>query len=379
VLPNNHPNEYRLISLSGGGYRAALFNAGALRALDSAGLLDDSNLIVNAVSGSAIPAMLWEKYLAAHKKKAARAWPETSLLSLVSKTPRFGGQYNWQLRGGWFRATRAWHGFLENWWSSLEQLPQGLGNEPKFFVEALDYQRGQLWLYCRGRFSHATRDLLRDRTAFLNIKVSKMAAVAAATAFPLAFQGLPVTDEKNRRVASIRDAGLIDNVAIMPLLHMIKKDAQGETFGTVKHWIISNAGKPLPVTVGFEGTQTWTVGNSQLVGSLGLFDRISRLTGDLAQPQFEKLLTDILHEYVGIHFTAVAIGLSIGDDKPWISKAEGDPEPARMRTALEFVPRSLALSVMSEGAQAMSKALAAERLMTQKQQEDAQRFLSELA
>jgi len=102
---------------------------------------------------------------------------------------------------------------------------------------------------------------------------------------------------------------------------MIKKDARGETFGTVKHWIISNAGKPLPVTVGFEGTQTWTVGNSQLVGSLGLFDRISRLTGDLAQPQFEKLLTDILHEYVGIHFTAVAIGISIGDDKPWISKA----------------------------------------------------------
>ena len=75
--------SYRLVSLSGGGYRAALYNAGTLRALHAAGLFKPKHsLIVNAVSGGALPAVIWREFLHAGKRDD-EYWPENSLLELL--------------------------------------------------------------------------------------------------------------------------------------------------------------------------------------------------------------------------------------------------------------------------------------------------------
>src|SRR5947209_5625099 len=96
---------YRLVSLSGGGYRAALFHAGVLRVFHSAGLFEqdsDHPVIVNAVSGGSLPTVLWNEYLhVAESEDPENAWPEEAVLDLVNRTPTFGGRFNWQIRGRW--------------------------------------------------------------------------------------------------------------------------------------------------------------------------------------------------------------------------------------------------------------------------------------
>ncbi len=205
-----------------------------------------------------------------------------------------------------------------------------------------------------------------------------MTAVATATSLPIAFQGITVKDDQDPKyVARFLDAGLIDNLAMMPLLQILRHDESGKSIGPVKQWILSDAGKPLSVTS--RTSSLYALGNTRLVGSLGLFDRIFRLTGDLAQPQFVNLIAKILTDYANIHFVAIAIGPSLEDDEPWISTANGEPTPSQMPTTLGFVPKHLALSVMTEGAQAMSKALVYAELMTVQKQQEVKEFFAELA
>lgn len=86
-----HRMPCQLVSLSGGGYRAALFHAGVMRALCTANILTregflDRNVVITAVSGGSITAMLWEAFMA---HGGDGWWPEEALLDLVTEGPVF--------------------------------------------------------------------------------------------------------------------------------------------------------------------------------------------------------------------------------------------------------------------------------------------------
>ena len=68
------------------------------------------NVFVNAVSGGAIAALVWDAYV--RSTIPDELWPERMLLELVTSVPRFGGLFNWKMR-----RHGAWEQFLTDWWS----------------------------------------------------------------------------------------------------------------------------------------------------------------------------------------------------------------------------------------------------------------------
>lgn len=116
-----------LVSLSGGGYRAALFNAGVLRTLNEKKYLDhrhDSgpkNVIVNAVSGGSIPAALWNRFLRSseYESNPAELLPERELIRLVTTSPALFGRFNWHAKGFVVGAQASWYKHLLRWWESI--------------------------------------------------------------------------------------------------------------------------------------------------------------------------------------------------------------------------------------------------------------------
>ena len=164
-----------LISLSGGGFRSALFNAGVLRVLHEKGLLDVStdirprNVIVSAVSGGSIPAALWDRFLKSEQFQLSpkALLPESELLRLVTTCPKLLGKLNWHLRGWGIFAQRSWRQFLSKWWETISLTPY----DPKFFsasgpfivpgdsqyfptfvLETLDFNSGDVVMYCNGEY-----------------------------------------------------------------------------------------------------------------------------------------------------------------------------------------------------------------------------------
>lgn len=373
---NGMVRKFKFVSLSGGGYRAALYNAGVLRALHAANILYDADMIVNAVSGGSIPAVLWRHYLKAGPNWPTY-WPEDALLELVSSTPRLGGRFNWTLRGLHFRSTKAWQKFLENWWARLPTLPKGSGGEPTFLIEALNYHTGEFWSFDRHGFAPATRNYLKTRTSIDAIAMSEIQAIAVATAFPILFQGLSTHYPRNpHRTVHLKDAGLVDNMAIMPLLPILRHDHVHSPVGTVERWILSNAGSPLAVTSSFEGA--FMPGGLGRPSKIGLIDHLFRLTGDLAQPAFVHQLAGILRDYAGVKFIGVALGTSADGEAPWCVNSRFKA-PSNMSTHLGYVSKAAALCVMAEGAQAMSKALLLNGLINPNQRSNLEQFMTELA
>lgn len=146
-----------LVSLSGGGFRASLYHAGVLRVLHEVGLLVAwRQVLVNAVSGGAIPALIWDTYL----RSAAidRLWPEQALLELVTSVPRLGGRYNWTLR-----THNAWEQFLRRWWRNRTGavcLADDIS--PITMVELLDYLAGGIFVFCGTHLNKPDREFFKS-------------------------------------------------------------------------------------------------------------------------------------------------------------------------------------------------------------------------
>ena len=141
-----------------------------------------------------------------------------------------------------------------------------------FLVEVLDFNSGQLWVYHKNCFVPATRDFFKS-----------CADSVRATAFPVFFPGLSVADSDGSKDRYMfKDAGLIDNLAMLPFLKIVRRIKQREPLGAVKFWLLSDAGRPLHVPrksrIDFVG-----LGSQRAVQRLGVIDRVFRLTGDLAQ------------------------------------------------------------------------------------------------
>lgn len=393
--------EYELISLSGGGYRAALYNAGALRAFHVADMLDKSSYhMVNAVSGGAIPTLIWREYLSSSRKGGDALWPEKALFDLVLTTPSRGGGFNWHLR--WLvyslmvalllgyvclpylgvclailtalavfvplalrsglDARLRWLKHLEQWWQRHPLPPSPLGLSPFFTAEVLDYLSGSSWIYDKTNLAPATRENIKTREPSAHIPMSVPTAIATATAFPPIFAGLHIKDNGVEQHL-FKDAGVIDNLAMLPMLRIIERiPRNGKRLGTIARWFICDAGAPMGVP---NAALLAAEGNTRPVKSVGLVSHIFRLAGDLAQPRFVKAMTDILEDYAGISATIIGIGVSRPENEgPWIAPLAGEPEPADVPTAVAGIPKHLALRIYSEGAQAVSAVLVKDGLMT---------------
>jgi hypothetical protein len=76
------------------------------------------------------------------------------------------------------------------------------------------------------RDSAQRREFLKTR--YSDIDSSEMTAVAVATSFPIAFQSAEVRSEHNAGyIAHLDDAGLIDNLAMIPSLELLRARSPG--------------------------------------------------------------------------------------------------------------------------------------------------------
>jgi hypothetical protein len=414
--------QYELLSLSGGGYRAALYNAGVLRAFHAAGNLDTSDsFLVNSVSGGSIPAMIWREYMGASNDSHDDQWPERALFDLILSSPSRGGGFNWHLpwltisllaglfltlSGKYYFAVNLslaivaglcvfivlalrsgldarwrWLRHLSVWWDRHRLKPSPLGLNPFYLVETLDYLSGESWIYDNGCLVPATRDNLKTRTPFpsARIPMSIPSAIVTATAFPPIFAGTKIPDARGGGARHLfKDAGVIDNLAMLPLLRIIERiPPNGERLGNIKRWFISDAGAPMAVP---SGATLATVGNTRTVKSVGLISHMFRLAGDLSQPRFVKAITDVLQDYAEIPTTIIGIGLSLPEGElPWVEPLKGEPNPAEVGTHLASMPRHLALRIFAEGAQAASAVLVRDGLMQRDQRQTLKRLVDNLA
>lgn len=289
-----------LISLSGGGYRASLFHAGVLRVLHDSGVLvvnlefDRDFVFVNAVSGGSIPACIWNRFLRSQEyaDNPSSMLPEEVLIDLIENSPRRLGRFNWHLRGGLFWRQTVWFHYFERWWENLritEKPPGPAGSyesfvkpglsqtHPVFLLEMLDFNDGRILTYHEGRIFAADEEFFKkgDPGNLVANKVSTPKAVVAATAFPVFFPKVSVNRSK------LMDAGLVDNQAIFgfqPLLTGMSQDRN--LLNSSDQWFLSNAGRAMNVPT--EGTPD-PFGINPKVKKLTRWDRIFRLTGDLAQ------------------------------------------------------------------------------------------------
>ena len=368
-----------LISLSGGGFRAALYHAGVLRAHFESGIFkpgsQEHDVFINAVSGGAIPAMVWNEFLSGDSDHQISNpyWPEEKILNLVTTGPSFGGKWNWLIRGVIFRAQDAWLAHLNKWWDSCS-IPAGrkvrLGGvnkpglsqaAPIFLVEILDFYTGNLWSFCDQKlfqpsinyFKYGDLEPSKIRPVFDWQSVPL--AITAATAFPGYFSGVKVSNSK------FIDAGLIDNLALYAFKPLVNVTPDGRGLKQGDKWFSSDAGKRMAVPSEAEEffKEKWEV-----VPKLSIFDSAFRIAGDLAQPATSSVFLEAIRQYAEVQIFGSGIGFLPYEfrdfERPWMTTAN-----LRDETSISAVPTGLypfkiedAVCIMAQGAQSASSALA---------------------
>ncbi|MCH9026670.1 MAG: patatin-like phospholipase family protein [Proteobacteria bacterium] len=356
-------NNRYLISLSGGGYRAALFNAGVLRTLHEADILrpnlepDRLHVLVNAVSGGAIAAEIWNRFLRSEEydqDKDSFA-PEEALIALVEGSPRFLGKFNWHWRGAVIRAQEAWFRHLHAWWRNLElrEKPLKLDKNfakyvspgdaqcyPVFIFQSLNYNDGHIIAFHEGRYFEADRDFY-ERGIPKDVRVENLPAphgIVSATAFPGFFPKVSLPE------LQLIDAGLVDNQALYNFHPLLKKNAK-RVLGPGDTWFLSNAGREMSVVRDGE--------------RLRFSDKVFRLTGDLAQPKMNELIMDIVESGLGCHVCGVHIAVSHLDEQLWVkgNTIQEAKHSAGFPTTLSYIGRADALAILSHGAQCAANAI----------------------
>jgi predicted acylesterase/phospholipase RssA len=345
-----------LISLSGGGFRAALYHAGVLRALHESGILvrscDSHRVLVNAVSGGAIPALIWDSFL---RSSRDGLWPEQKLLSLITSVPCLGGKFNWKLR-----RPGAWERFLKQWWER-DAAPPSLFEEinPVTMIELLDYLTGTVHVLSGTCLNVPNREFFKSgesRTiSFGDETRATMApfAMAKATALPGYFPRWKLKIERTQETHQFLDAGLVDNLAAQPFIPFFGQPVTGEEIPDKSVWFVSNAGAQLSVprsSINFLGTT---------VDRLSISDRLSRYTGTLARPTYESMILKLVSDHTNFGVTGVRIGTLAYREDPWlVTTALPDQGAVRaIKTTLSRMRREDAICVMLQGAQAASSAM----------------------
>lgn len=227
VKPKKERPKTLAVCLSGGGYRAALFHLGVLRAMHAAGLLADVQTISSVSGGSILSAFIaqvkrrqptvnglqfndWENDVAA---------PFRQLMARDLRTfpCLITAGWNWFFPNPRVRLLRRGYRKMLGL-ESDGRTPTTLGHipsTPEFIFCATDTVHGVNWEFSRERVgSYASRH--RKQT---DCELST--AVVASTCFPPLFgpmtYNIPTKDGSNVRMM-LSDGGVYDNLGLEPVL-----------------------------------------------------------------------------------------------------------------------------------------------------------------
>jgi NTE family protein len=211
------------LCLSGGGYRAMLFHAGALTRMNEAGLLGRLDR-VSSVSGGSMAAgalgvawsrLAWEEGVATNLDRLVTA-PLVDLAGHTVDVPSvLLGLWPGRIaRGAASRLGRRLFGH-----ATLQSLPKD-GDGPRFVITATNLSNGTLWRFSRPYM----RDYLTPEIAEPTVPLAD--AVAASAAFPPVlspfvlhprrFAG-PGLDPTVPGTVTLTDGGVYDNLGVEPV------------------------------------------------------------------------------------------------------------------------------------------------------------------
>jgi len=334
------------LSLSGGGYRAMVFHAGALYRLNEIGLL--GKLIrISSVSGGSIAAgllgLLWNKLEFDNGKAAKidlfidrmRAMADTTVVGykdLFMRVLPFGGPSAAQLCA---QVAKAYDDVLFKG-AKLSDLPDDTGKRaPRFVLNATSVQTSALWRFSRPYMGDYRVGLVHDPDVRL------CDAVAASCAFPpfLSPMTLPITQnveatkgaDLNRppytRQAVLTDGGVYDNLGL-------------ETVKRFTTLLVSDGGASLSpddkpdVNLIFHSIRILEMSNNQ-IGSLRKRQLIDSYNGGAHTGTYWGIRTNFADYKL---------------KKDPLDCAKRDPTPlAKIPTSLETMPRDQQNRLMNWG------------------------------
>ena len=217
------------LSLSGGGFRAALFHLGGLRRLNELGILSQLD-VISSVSGGSI--------IAAHLADRIRSWPPPGAVladwegcvavpfrAFTRRNLRTGPLLQRVLPWNWLSPSSATEALAERYRRRLTRLtlPE-LPDHPRFVFCATELAFGVNWVFEKHRVGSYQSGYLRPGPEW-----HLAWAVAASSCCPPFFAPLPVNRQRGnlvggaaarqkRETAVLRltDGGVYDNMALEP-------------------------------------------------------------------------------------------------------------------------------------------------------------------
>lgn len=222
------------LSLSGGGYRAALFHLGALRRLNELGILSKVDT-VSSVSGGSITAgyladILGDQWPVPGTASSTWRTVEAGVRKLCRKNIRTVPVLLRLLPWNWVRPEVSIRSLIDRYRREITNLHLSqLPAHPRFVFSATDMSYGVNWIFSRDKVgSYMAGHLVPTAERF-----SVADAVGASSCFPPVFAPLPadckpdelvggLDQDAARRPARIRglrlsDGGLYDNLGLEPV------------------------------------------------------------------------------------------------------------------------------------------------------------------
>jgi predicted acylesterase/phospholipase RssA len=289
-LENEEPTLERIptlaLTLSGGGFRAALFHLGVVRFLADAGLLSKITHICSVSGGSVLAAHLvlkWDQYVVGNQEfnNACNDLIELLRCDMRGRIIRrwFLALFNFPLR---LLFPRRWErtGLLEREYrrlfghAMLSDLDQKHGVEvrlPHLHLLATGLNSGDLYSFnSQGvdRFPTAPTVTIASKNHLDLSDMSVSGAVACSSAFPPLFPPYHLTQKDIVRgigsaalvEESITDGGVIDNLGVRQLQHLMQQE--GPEFDAI---FLSDAGAPLSIDHEIRFRRIWSR-NARAVG-----------------------------------------------------------------------------------------------------------------
>ena len=248
------------LALSGGGYRAAAYHVGTLRALRYLGLLDKVD-VISSVSGGSIVAAYYllhkenfRTFLKDFNKKihiGVMHLAYTNVFLFVSAFIAIGYVFGWAWSlliipafwflnfkllplSVWIRKQYDWHFFHGKTLSDLPDVPRAI-------INATDVALASSFKFSKDRaWGFAYRDYHTGTDSFTGINFPISLAVMASSCVPFAFNPIRMPEKFRRnkvnKLPLLVDGGLYDNQGV----HEISEQSSEHYF--TKYAIVSNAG-----------------------------------------------------------------------------------------------------------------------------------------
>jgi NTE family protein len=207
------------VCFSGGGYRASLFHAGAVRRLNEVGVLSRVDTITSVSGGSIMTAQL-----ATYRRKLGNAWPEPGkpapnfdegfaepLRRFTQTNIRTRAVLGRLLPKNWFRRNVDSDALARRYADGPGPGPLGdLPEHPRFVFVATDITNRTQWVFDAGR-----RVMGRDGRTWPAADWPLARATAASSCLPGVFT--PMRVELDGESIELTDGGIYDNLGLEPL------------------------------------------------------------------------------------------------------------------------------------------------------------------